>query len=306
MTSASKSSTTPLPDDSATLINQAYQRWACSRRLRSSSASSTPSDEAVPPGTPFGQRDALDSPDSPALLLRPYFPGHPKSLSGIALRAFCLGFAAAVSLCGLALLCLQTDSPAWRVPFFLLALSTFHFLEFWTTAEGNTLVAGVDSFLLTANWPAYAVAHSAAFLECLVVCRFFPARSWAPPGCASLLVTLGLLATVLGQLVRSLAMLHAGTSFHHQVQTRKAHTHLLVTNGVYAWMRHPSYVGFFYWGLGTQLVMGNVLCFFAYAWILWTFFRSRIRHEEANLVDFFKDDYVQYRERVGIMIPFIR
>jgi protein-S-isoprenylcysteine O-methyltransferase len=51
--------------------------------------------------------------------------------------------------------------------------------------------------------------------------------------------------------------------------------------------------------------MGNVLCFFAYAAVLWMFFSKRIKHEEAKLIEFFQDDYVQYRKRVGTKIPFI-
>ncbi|KAM3432770.1 hypothetical protein NHJ13734_006744 [Beauveria thailandica] len=230
-------------------------------------------------------------------------PGRPRSLSGVALRAFCLGaaFSAGLLLTVLVLAC--TPSPAWRVPFFLLALSAFHFLEFWVTARRNTPVATTDSFLLTANWPAYAVAHAAAFAECAVVSVFFPTRRWG--GVGSLCLGLGLVLVVLGQTVRSAAMLHAGASFNHQIQHNKADSHVLVTSGVYGWMRHPSYFGFFYWGLGTQLVLGNVVCFFAYAVVLWYFFSRRIRVEEVKLVEFFKDDYVQYRKRVGTWIPFV-
>lgn len=237
--------------------------------------------------------------------LKPFFPGQPKSLSGIALRAFCLGIAFSASLISVVGILLLTASPIWRVPFFLLALSTFHFLEFWTTAEKNTAVAGIDSFLLTANWPAYALAHSAAFLECIVVTVFFPHRSWAPFNSGRVILLVGLFMVLVGQAVRSLAMLHAGASFNHQIQTRKAQSHLLVTTGIYGWVRHPSYFGFFYWGLGTQLVLGNVLCFVAYSAVLYMFFKDRIQHEEEKLVEFFGDDYESYRKRVGTLMPFI-
>ncbi|KAL7941577.1 putative isoprenylcysteine carboxyl methyltransferase [Trichoderma barbatum] len=238
--------------------------------------------------------------------LKPFFPGQPKSLSGIALRAFCLGIAFAVSIVGVVTVLLLTDSPIWRAPFFLFALSTFHFLEFWTTAERNTAVASIDSFLLTANWPAYAVAHSAAFVECIIVSVFFPGRQWAVFGSGQILLFVGLFMVLVGQVVRSLAMLHAGASFNHQIQAKRAQSHLLVTTGIYGWIRHPSYFGFFYWGLGTQLVLGNVVCFVAYTAVLHHFFRVRIRHEEGKLVEFFGNDYVDYRKRVGTLMPFIR
>ncbi|KAI1052230.1 hypothetical protein LB507_007783 [Fusarium sp. FIESC RH6] len=239
------------------------------------------------------------------MILKPYFAGQEKSLSGIAMRAFCLGIALASSGIAMVTILVMTSSPAWRVPFFLFALSAFHFLEFWTTAEKNTLVASIGSFLLTANWPGYAIAHSAAFTECAVVNIFFPERNWAPFGTGHLLLAAGLAMVIVGQVVRSVAMLEAGASFNHHVQTRKKDSHELVTTGIYSVFRHPSYFGFFYWGMGTQLVLGNVLCFFAYGFVLWKFFSARIRHEEAKLVEFFKDDYVEYRKRVGTKMPFI-
>ncbi|KAK7740534.1 farnesyl cysteine-carboxyl methyltransferase [Cytospora paraplurivora] len=239
---------------------------------------------------------------------RPYQPGQPKSLSGIALRAFCLGIALAVGTIGTAAVLLTTSSPLWRLPFFLAALSTFHFLEFWTTAAYNTREADISSFLLTANWPAYAIAHSAAAAECLLANLLFspPGRSWAPSRAGGALATgLGLVLVAVGQAVRSAAMAQAGPSFNHIVQQTQRREHVLVTTGVYGRLRHPSYFGFFWWGLGTQLAMGNVVCFVAYAAVLWKFFSSRIRHEEVFLVKFFGEEYVNYRKTTGTMIPFV-
>lgn len=255
----------------------------------------------VNPGRGFEARSAAEN----ELLLKPYFSGQPKSLSGIALRAFCLGMALSGGIIALVGILLFTDSPAWRLPFFLCALSTFHFLEFWSTAEKNTLVAGIDSFLLTANWPSYAIAHSAAFFECFIVSTFFPNRNWAPFHSGSLIVVLGLFTVICGQIVRSVAMLEAGASFNHSIQTKRAESHTLVTTGIYGIIRHPSYFGFFYWGLGTQLVLGNTVCFVGYAAVLWYFFSGRIRIEEGKLIEFFHDDYVTYRRQVGTWIPFI-
>lgn len=84
---------------------------------------------------------------------------------------------------------------------------------------------------------------------------------------------------VIGQVIRSTAMAQAGTNFNHTVQMQKNYGHELVTDGMYAWLRHPSYFGFFWWGLGTQVVLGNVVCFMGYAVVLWGFFRSRITSE---------------------------
>lgn len=236
---------------------------------------------------------------------KPYFPGQPKSLAGIALRAFCLGAALAVGAISTVTVLLVTSSPLWRLPFFLTALATFHFLEFWTTAAYNTREADVSSFLLTANWPAYAIAHTAAAAECLVTNALFPGRAWAPLHLGTLLMLAGVLLVVVGQAARSAAMVQAGPSFNHIVQQTQKREHTLVTTGIYGTFRHPSYFGFFWWGLGTQLAMGNVVCFVAYAAVLWRFFSTRIMHEELFLVKFFGDEYVDYRKKTGTKIPFV-
>ena len=278
------------------------------------------------------------SPVTPGAVFPPdaaSYPGQKRSLAGIALRAFCLGAALVTGVFLTAVLALLPRifpdksagegagvgavdllAPLWRLPFFLAALSTFHFLEFWTTARYNTQATSVDSFLLTANWPAYAIAHLAASLECLVrytllrnvphVLSLLPLPLPSPlqPSRTGVVVA-GLVVVAVGQTVRTAAMVQAGRSFNHTIQRKRATSHELVTDGIYAWLRHPSYFGFFWWALGTQLVLGNTICLLGYTAVLWRFFSMRIRHEEQLLVRFFGDDYVQYRKRVGTKIPFI-
>ncbi|KAK6842607.1 protein-S-isoprenylcysteine O-methyltransferase [Apiospora arundinis] len=177
-----------------------------------------------------------------------YHPGGKKSLEGIAMRAFCLGNALSLCLALLVAILTLTSSPLWRLPFFVGALALFHFLEFWTTARRNTAEAGVKAFLLTANWPHYAIAHSTAMLECLIVNLFWPRRSWAPLYAGPVLLLLGLILTCMGQFIRTAAMLQAGSSFNHIVQTRLGDGHELVTTGIYSVIRHPAYFAFFWWG----------------------------------------------------------
>jgi protein-S-isoprenylcysteine O-methyltransferase len=235
-----------------------------------------------------------------------FLPGQHKSLSGIATRSFILGCSLTLSL-GLALhLVLTTDSPLWRVPFFISILSLFHFLEFWTTARYNTRAAQISSFLLSQNGSAYNIAHTTAIIECGLSHYLFPDRQWLPPVWHRALLFLGLGLVVLGQAVRSGAMIAAGTNFNHIIQRTKASSHQLVTTGIYGYLRHPSYFGFFWWGLGTQLVLGNAVCFVGFAVVLWNFFYRRIQGEEKLLVGFFGDEYVAYRKRTQVGIPFIR
>jgi protein-S-isoprenylcysteine O-methyltransferase len=217
-----------------------------------------------------------------------FYPQGKRSLSGIAVRAFCLGCAAVLGFV-MASLLVYLDSRLWRPWLFLAALSIFHFLEFYTTAAYNTPIAWVSSFLLT-NGDQYRQAHTMAFVETCVTSYFFP--HWQARIHPPLVIALGLLMVVVGQVVRSTAMAQAGTNFNHTVQSRKNHGHELVTSGLYAYFRHPSYFGFFWWGIGTQVLLGNAVCFLGYTGVLWYFFNRRISRKCAteNAVCIFTDN----------------
>ena len=109
---------------------------------------------------------------------------------------------------------------------------------------------------------------------------------------------MGLGLVVLGQLVRSSSMARAGKNFNHHVQEVKREGHELVTEGVYAWMRHPSYFGFFHWQIGLQLFMRNPVILCVHTAVLYRFFKERIEMEEFYLVRFFGPAYNKYRENV--------
>ncbi|KAI9762984.1 MAG: hypothetical protein M4579_000047 [Chaenotheca gracillima] len=210
-------------------------------------------------------------------------PHQSKSSSGISLRAFALGEVYGLALLSTAYLLFYSHDPAWRAPFFLVALSLFHFLEFWTTARFNTRHATVSSFLLSSNGTTYNLAHTGALAEFLLT-HFFFSRSghgFLSSNVHLLGTVVGLSLMALGQVVRSTAMAQAGQSFNHVVQTKRSEEHILVTHGVYAYLRHPSYFGFYWWGLGTQLMMGNVVCSWIYAVALYYFFSRRIQSESS-------------------------
>ncbi|KIJ99362.1 hypothetical protein K443DRAFT_679981 [Laccaria amethystina LaAM-08-1] len=187
----------------------------------------------------------------------------------------------------------------YQLGFFLAAWALFHWAEFAVTAGWNLEKCSVDSYLLD-NGAMYHVANGAALAEYLIVWYFRPSSKSFP-----LVTPIGIAMVIAGQALRSIAMIHASTNFSHSVAFHKRDTHQLVTNGIYGWFRHPSYAGFFYWALGTQLVLQNVFTFVLFAVLLWRFFYYRTRAEEAALIRFFGDDYVKYRNQVGTKIPFV-
>ena len=95
------------------------------------------------------------------------------------------------------------------------------------------------------------------------------------------------------------------SNFSHQVADEKEVGHVLITTGIYSILRHPSYTGFYWWAVGTQLVLGNPICFILYLLALNQFFRDRIEYEEVTLVKFFGPSYLSYRKTSFIGIPFL-
>jgi protein-S-isoprenylcysteine O-methyltransferase len=183
---------------------------------------------------------------------------------------------------------------------YIAGLAVFHFLEFYVTAIYNPRLVSLDSFLFN-NGNTYTFAHCFAVVESIVEYWFFPhskSHSW--------LTIVGITVTVVGQVVRTMAMKQAGSNFSHSIANVKVAHHQLVTKGIYSWSRHPSYCGFFYWALGTQITLCNPVAFVVFSAILWRFFSHRIKYEEARLVQFFGDDYIKFRSETPTRIPFIK
>ncbi|KAL4807370.1 Isoprenylcysteine carboxyl methyltransferase family-domain-containing protein [Aspergillus unguis] len=234
------------------------------------------------------------------------YPSGSKSLSGISLRAFLLGTTLGLSV-ALTVALVLTEHYLWRLPFFLASLALFHFLEYYVTAAYNTRVADIAAFLLSTNGWAYNAAHISAASECLLAYLLYPHASYfeftAPISGVKWQVVIGLVFMGIGQAVRTIAMAQAGSNFNHTVQVERREGHTLVSHGIYAVFRHPSYFGFFWWGIGTQLVLGNVFCLAAYTVVLWRFFSQRIQREERFLIAFFGDEYVEYKKKSIVGIP---
>jgi protein-S-isoprenylcysteine O-methyltransferase len=188
----------------------------------------------------------------------------------------------------------------WQWCAYFTCLCSFHLLEFFVTAIYNPSQVTADSFLVN-----HSITYTAAALTSWI--EFGLRLAWFPRWNGSSTVILLGLSLVLGaQAIRSTAMATAGESFNHLIQTSKKDNHVLVTHGIYSVLRHPSYVGFFYWSIGTQILLGNVLHTMLFAVAAWLFFHRRIAYEEESLCRFFPDAYPLYVARTYMGIPFLR
>jgi protein-S-isoprenylcysteine O-methyltransferase len=183
---------------------------------------------------------------------------------------------------------------------YALCLCCFHFTEFLVTALYQPQDVSFDSFLINHS-RAYTLAAVASWLEFWVEAAALPGlKGWRA------LQGLGVGMMLGGQALRTLAMCTAGSNFTHLVATTRTDTHVLVDRGVYAYLRHPAYLGWLAWSVGTQVALGNPLCTLLYAVASWSFFADRIPVEEVALLNFFGARYARYARATIIGIPGIR
>lgn len=211
-----------------------------------------------------------------------------------------VGFALGWCLC-VASLELHTPRLLWPFAVYLIFLTFFHWSEFFCAALTHPDRVTVDVYMLNHS-PEYVFAALASFFEYCIEAYLWPSKS------TSFLIVnlLGIAMCFIGEALRKTAIITAANNFSHTLEILKRKDHELVTTGVYSWFRHPAYVGWFYWSLGTQLILMNPLCAIAYPIVAYDFLSSRVVAEEESLLSFFGNAYCEYQARVGTGLPFIR
>jgi protein-S-isoprenylcysteine O-methyltransferase Ste14 len=137
------------------------------------------------------------------------------------------------------------------------------------------------------------------------------ALAWVPPygerrGWGTLdgdaLRYIGLLAFVVGSLLRLAAVFALGARFSALVALQAGHR--LKTDGVYRWVRHPSYLGALLamagWVLAFRSGLGLMLVGLVVSLVL-----LRIRDEERFLASAFGEAYQRYRRRTWRLVPWV-
>jgi len=113
---------------------------------------------------------------------------------------------------------------------------------------------------------------------------------------------IGLALTTAGVAFAITARLWIGRNWSGRVTIKEQHE--LIQNGPYSLVRHPIYSGFLLALLGTAIVQGELRGFigFALAALGWTF---KLRTEEAFLAQQFGNEYLDYKQRVKALVPFV-
>ncbi|CAF1102849.1 unnamed protein product [Adineta ricciae] len=185
---------------------------------------------------------------------------------------------------------------------FTIILATFHISEYISVALWCPRTLTIDSFLLNHS-PQYHAAIVMAYGEYFLE-KYFLFSNGVPY--YWLWIILGLCMVIGGEYLRKLSMCTAQQSFSHLIEDKPNSEHQLITHGIYQTYRHPSYVGWFWWACGTQILLANPICFILYLISTWRFFAERVVYEEATLIRCYGNLYRDYQKRVPVGIPFIK
>ena len=153
--------------------------------------------------------------------------------------------------------CLSLSMSPSVSPFaiYVVLLVTFHVSEYVLAGAYRPDTASHDSFLLQ---------HSRAYQLMVLVCWleywlewFGGAQPW--PGWKEwgAVPSVGLVVCSAGLLARAVGIATASSNFSHQIEEQKRDGHRLVTHGIYSFLRHPAYFGFFWWSAGSQILLVN-------------------------------------------------
>lgn len=114
---------------------------------------------------------------------------------------------------------------------------------------------------------------------------------------------IGYLLVTIGFTLRWIAVVSLGKSFTVKVIIHK--NHKLKIDGVYQWIRHPSYTGLILYYLGSGLIMHNWLSLCLLTILPVFVVLLRIKPEETMLSSHFRDGYEIYQSKSWKLFPFI-
>jgi protein-S-isoprenylcysteine O-methyltransferase len=149
-------------------------------------------------------------------------------------------------------------SPA--IGLFTVILSIFHLSEYISVGLWCPSTLNLNSFLLNHS-SQYHIAIFLAYFEYFIE-KYYLFPNGIPY--QSIMIIIGLVIIISGEYLRKLSMYTAQQNFSHLIEDKPNAEHRLIVHGIYNCYRHPSYVGWFWWSCGTQILLANPICFLLY------------------------------------------
>ena len=200
----------------------------------------------------------------------------------------------------------------WDTLLYIAFLCMYYLNEFIATAQYQTSELNSKLFMIYANrgnkeslYVQCVTLFEALLRRGLLKYKFGSARHLLQHNTARAWILTGITLIGGGIFIRRTAMKECGDSFNHIIQTSKGNQRF-VSTGIYAYFRHPSYLGFYLFAIGIQIFLRNWINLLLTVTILSLFFKKRIEFEEWFLINrIFGEKYVKYSAQVGHWIPFV-
>jgi len=110
-------------------------------------------------------------------------------------------------------------------------------------------------------------------------------------------------AAVFAAGIMLLWMSHADLGHNWAPTLQIMEEHILVTRGVYRYIRHPMYAAHWLWGIAQVLLLENWIAGFSMLVFLLPLYLLRVPREEQMMLGHFGDEYHDYMNRTGGVIP---
>ena len=192
-----------------------------------------------------------------------------------------------------------TDNIYYPLYLYFITLCIYHYTEFFSVLLYHFEKLNCEYFLIDQSI-SWIIATIVSFAETILETHYFNKYKKI-----KFFFIIGLIMTIIGQIFRIAGIFTGKKNFTHRISYEKEKEHKLVTHGIFSISRHPSYFGFYLWSVGIEIMCCNPICTIAFIFILFLFFKKRILVEEKLLIRFFGKEYLDYKKKVGILIPFI-
>ena len=185
-----------------------------------------------------------------------------------------------------------TNSIYYPLYLYFITLCIYHYTEFFSVLLYHFNKLSCEYFLIDQSL-SWIIATFVSFIETILETYYFNKYKKI-----KIFFIIGLIMTIIGQIFRIGGIYTGKKNFTHKISYEKKKEHKLVKNGVFALTRHPSYFGFYLWSIGIEIMCCNPICFIGFTFILFYFFKNRILLEEKLLIQFFGEEYLEYKKKL--------
>jgi protein-S-isoprenylcysteine O-methyltransferase Ste14 len=119
----------------------------------------------------------------------------------------------------------------------------------------------------------------------------------------SIVAIIGLTIFATGLAIRWMSIIQLGKEFTVDVSVTNEHN--LKKNGLYSYVRHPSYLGLLFVIIGISIAMNSLVSFIVIFFPILLVIIYRINIEERTLVKEFGDAYINYSLNTKKLVPLI-